>query len=307
MISQKKFVLLFFLTCLLTTPLGLLGLTNAVSQDQSPQAESETAIRQAVEAYVAAFNSGDAKALAALWAPEAVYINPVSGEEVVGREAIEKQFTDIFAEEKNAKLAATTISIGFVSPNVAIEQGTAKVIRPEQDPEVTQYSAVYVKQNGAWLLDRITEEVAIETISHYEQLKELEWMIGRWVDQDEEATVITECNWTRNQNFLTRSFVVQVGDEIDMAGLQIIGWDPADKLIRSWVFDSDGGFGQGVWKKEGNSWHVHQNGVLPDGQKSSAVNIVTMIDDNSCTLQSVNRTLGSELLPNIPEVQINKQ
>ncbi len=119
--------------------------------------------------------------------------------------------------------------------------------------------------------------------------------------------MVTECNWTRNNNFLTRSFTVQIRDRIDMAGMQIIGWDPAAKQIRSWVFDSDGGFGQATWKKKGNRWYIQQSGVLADGRKSSSVSIITYVDDNTCTFQSVNRTVDGELLPNIEEVQITKQ
>jgi uncharacterized protein (TIGR02246 family) len=291
---------------LLTLAMMAWSLASAVGAEVDRQAADEAAIRKAVEAYVAAFNQANAKALAALWAPEAVYINPLSGEQVVGREAIEGQFAAIFAEAKGAKLEATTGSIGFVSPNVAVEQGTAKVIRPEQAPEESQYTAVYVKREGQWLLDRVTEETVLVVTSHYEQLKDLEWMVGSWVDQDDEATVVTECNWTRNNNFLTRSFTIQVRDRIDMAGMQIIGWDPAAKQIRSWVFDSDGGFGQATWKKKGNRWYIQQSGVLPDGRKSSSVNIITYVDDNTCTLQSVNRTVDGELLPNIAEVKITK-
>lgn len=62
--------------------------------------------------------------------------------------------------------------------------------------------------------------------SHFEQLRELEWLIGRWLDQDDKATVATECNGTKNNNFITRSFTIQVRDRIDMAGMQIIGADP---------------------------------------------------------------------------------
>ena len=90
-------------------------------------------------------------------------------------------------------------------------------------------------------------------------------MVGSWVDQDDEATVVTQCNWTRNNNFLMRSFTVQIRDRIDMAGMQIIGWDPAAKQIRSWVFDSDGGFGQGTWKKKDNRWYIQQAASCPTG------------------------------------------
>jgi uncharacterized protein (TIGR02246 family) len=283
------------------------GLASAVGAEADRQAADEAAIREAVESYVAAFNQGDAKALAAMWSPEAVYTDPFSGEQVFGREAIEKQFAAIFAEANGAKLEATTDAIQFVSPNVAVEQGTAKVIRPDQAPEETEYTAVYVKRDGQWLLDRVSEEDVVVVPSNYEQLKELEWIIGRWVDQDEQAAVVTECNWTRNNNFITRSFTVQFRDRIDVAGMQIIGWDPAAKQIRSWVFDSDGGFGEGKWTRKGDRWYIQQTGVLPDGRKSSAVHIITRVDDGTCTLQAVNRTVDGELLPNIEEVQITKE
>jgi uncharacterized protein (TIGR02246 family) len=296
----------FMKKCIIAFAITAIGLGSCGAEEVQRQAESDVSIRKAVEAYVVAFNKRDAKAVAALWSPEAVYTNPLSGEEVVGRDAIEKQFVGVFAELKEAKLEVNTLSISFVSPNVAVEQGTAKVIVPEETPELTQYTAVYVKRGEEWLLDRMTEEGVPNILSHYERLKDLEWMVGSWVDQDEESKVTTECSWTKNKNFLTRSFTVQVGDQIEMAGMQIIGWDPLEKKIRSWVFDSDGGFAEGSWKKQGNQWHIHQAGVLPDGRKSSSVNIITYVDDSTCTLQSVNRVVDGEILPNIDEVQITK-
>lgn len=284
-----------------------LAVTMAKADDSAVATSPETEIRKVVEAYVAAFNKGDAKALAAMWSPEAVYINPLSGDRVVGREAIEKQFTAILAESKDVKLVATTDSVRLISPGVAVEHGTAKLVKADQTLEESQTTSIFVKREGKWLLDRVTEEEILEPISHYDQLKELEWMVGTWTDQDEVATVTTECNWTRNNNFLVRSFAIQIADRIDMSGMQIIGWDPAAKQIRSWVFDSDGGFGQGTWTKKDNRWHIQQVGVLPDGGKTSAVNIITYVDDHTCTLQSVNRTVDGELIPNVDEVTITKE
>lgn len=282
------------------------GLTPALGAATDRETADEAAIRQAVGAYVAAFNREDAKALAAMWSPDAVYTNRSSGEQVVGRAEIEKQFAAIFAE-KDIKLEAKTDSVRFVSPNVAMEQGKAKVLRPKQAPEESDYTAVYVKRDGQWLLDRVTEDETPVVPTHYEQLKELEWMIGRWVDQDENATVVTECNWTKNDNFIVRSFTVQIRDQIDMAGMQIIGWDASTKQIRSWVFDSDGGFGQATWKRKGDRWTVQQSGVLPDGRKSSATMLINRVDDNTCTVQMVNRTADGELLPNVAAVTLTKE
>lgn len=271
------------------------------------QATDEASIRKAVEAYVAAFNGGDSEKLAGMWLPDAVYTNPVSGEQVVGREAIEQQFASVFAASKGAKLVATTNSVQFISPGVAVENGTAKVIRPDQEPEETQYTAVYVKRDGQWLLDRVTEEDVPIVQSNYDHLKDLEWMIGTWVDGDDQANVVTTCQWTKNRNFITRMFSLTVRDRIDVSGMQIVGWDPAAKQIRSWVFDSDGGFGEGIWSKKGKAWHIQNTGTAPDGSSSSSVNIITYVDDNNFTWQSVNRQAGGELLPNVDEVVVVRQ
>jgi len=178
---------------LLTAALVVWGLAPAAGAEAVRQAADEAVIRKAVESYVASFNKGDAKALAALWSSAAVYTNPLSEEQVVGREAIEKEFAGIFANAKGARLEAKTDTIQFISPSVAVEYGTAKVTLPDQAPEETEYTAVYVKHETQWLLDRVTEKETPVVPSHYEQLKCLEWMTGRWVDQDDEATVVTEC------------------------------------------------------------------------------------------------------------------
>jgi uncharacterized protein (TIGR02246 family) len=269
------------------------------------QAADEAAIRKNDEAYVAAYNRHDAKAIASMWSSEAVYMDPDTGEAAVGREAIEKVFAGTLANLKDAKLEIDVKSIKFVSPNVAIETGVARVIRPKTEPETSTYTAVNVKREGKWLLDRISEEEPpAPPPSNYEHLKDLEWMVGSWIDRDEQATIQTDCEWTKNKNFMTRSFAMVIGDRISMAGMQIIGWDPAAKQIRSWVFDSDGGFSEGKWKRKDDRWLIQQIGTLPDGGKSSAINIMKKIDNDSFTWQSVERSVNGDPLPDVDEVLI---
>ena len=86
----------------------------------------------------------------------------------------------------------------------------------------------YTKQDGKWLTisardlpdDRLTPE---------EQLKQLQWMIGEWVDECPEALVITSYHWTDNQCYILSEFKVQVGGRPMMTGTQRIGWDPLAK------------------------------------------------------------------------------
>jgi len=282
----------------------------ATTGSRADQAADEAAIRKNDDAYVEAYNKHDAKALAALWSPEAVYVDPDTGKEAKGREEIEKEFADTFADLKDAKLEIADSAIKFLSPNVAVESGTARIIRPKEEPDESTYSALFVKREGKWLLDRVTEEEIAAPVAPpqlaYEHLKDLEWMIGSWVDNDDDddATIQTDCAWTKNKNFMTRSFAVVIGDQVDMSGMQIIGWDPAAKQIRSWVFDSDGGFYEGKWTKKNDRWVIQQTGTLPDGRKASEVNILKQIDNNSFTWQSVQRSVGGDVLPDVEEVTI---
>jgi uncharacterized protein (TIGR02246 family) len=285
----------------------LLSIGNFVNlssgQEPSEPSPDETAIRKAVAGYVAAFNKHDAEALAAFWSPEAVYLNQLTGEEVVGRPAITQQFTAMFKAMPEAKLVANTESVKFLSPNVAVEHGTSQFMVPKAEPEESTYSAVYVKREGQWLLDRVTDEVKeVTPLSHYEQLKVLEWMVGRWVDRNENASVEAECKWAKNQNFLVRSFKVSIADRIDMAGMQVIGWDPVAKTIRSWTFDSDGAFAQATWTQKGSKWFISNKGITVDGRKATMVNVMKLVDENSFTWQTIERTVDGELLPNIDEV-----
>ncbi|KAA5538728.1 SgcJ/EcaC family oxidoreductase [Roseiconus nitratireducens] len=271
------------------------------------QEADEAAIRHAVEAYVTAYNSGDAKSLASLWSPEAVYSKPGTQEQVVGREAIEQEFSSIFGENNESKLVVDSKWIQFMSPTVALESGIARLTRPDQTAEETEYSAVYVKRDDDWLLDRVTEKLTPSMGPNYEHLKELDWLIGTWVDEDNDARVETKYAWTANRNFISQMYSLSIGDQIEHSGLQVIGWDPTSRRIRSWTFDSDGGYGEGRWKKSGKVWHIINLGTLPDGTKSSSSNIIKYVDDDTFTWQSVSRMCDNELLPNVDEVVVVRQ
>jgi uncharacterized protein (TIGR02246 family) len=283
------------------TPIVLMG------QEVPDQSEGEAAIRKTGTEYVEAFNKRDAETLASYWSPAAVYLNRMTGEQVVGRAAIQQQFEALFEPQTKLQLAVSVESIQFISPNVAAEQGVATFLAPEAEPERVAYTAVYVRQAGKWLLDRVTDKETLAGPSSYEQLKPLEWMIGDWVDEDESASIVTECKWSKNNSFIVRSFAVSVEDRIDMSGMQIIGWDAAAKQVRSWTFDSEGGFSEGQWTQKGDRWYVTKTGVMADGSKASAVNIVTYVDDNAFKLQSTQRTVAGELLPNVDEVLVVRQ
>ncbi len=276
----------------------------AQAADKKPADTSdEAAIRAAVESYVAAYNRGDAKAVAAHWSDSGQWISP-SGERFQGKQAIEKELRSLLAQNKGVRIEVTRPTIRIISPDAAIEEGTARVFQPAEPPSESTYLAVHVKKDGHWKLDTVRETEIPAAPPANSPLEDLAWLVGQWTDDSPQAS--GECNvtWTKNKSFLSYSFKMSAPEWTTSNGTQVIGWDPAAGTIRSWMFDSDGGFGEGVWSKKGDSWVVKFSQVLPDGRKASATNIYTPVDANSFTWKSVGRKLDGEFLPNVEEVKM---
>lgn len=285
--------------CLLVAQVQLLA--DDRSNDRDSQAEA--AIRKTVASYVEAFNRGDATAVAEHWSEDGEWVSP-AGDRVKGRDAITEEMNAYFAEGGSPHIEISDATIRFLAPTVAVEEGTATVTRQGELPSQSTYIALHTKRDGKWKLDSVRETSIPTPPSNYDNLKALEWMIGTWVDQDDDATIETRCQWTKNRNFMTRSFKVIIDDRIELEGTQVVGWDAAAGRIRSWVFDSNGGFGQGVWSRDGDRWTVNVVHVLQDGSRGSAINIITRLDDNTFTWQSTGRAIAGAVMPNVDPVNV---
>lgn len=279
-----------------------------VTEAESAAVEADSAqISAASQAYLDAFNGQDVPKLVALWSPEGVYISRTSGDRIVGRERLAEEFAQVFGGESKPNLSGRTESVEFISPNVALERGTATVTGPDDSVTQTDYRIVYVKRDGTWLIDRVTEDEIIVPLSNYQHLKDLEWMIGEWVDAGEGITIEIECNWTTNDNFISRKYSVSTEDRVASTGLQIIGWDAKQQQIRSWLFDSDGGVITGEWTHGGDHWTVQSVATLPDGASGSYTSIFRPTDDGNYTWEKINRVLDGRLLPNINEIVVQRK
>ena len=82
-----------------------------------------------------------------------------------------------------------------------------------------------------------------------------------------------------------------------------IGWDPQSGQIKSWLFDSNGGHGEGLWTRTGDKeWVVKAQGVLRDGRPTSATQIHTIINKDSVKTSSIDRIIGGQVAPDIADV-----
>jgi uncharacterized protein (TIGR02246 family) len=288
-----------FLLCLI--PACLFGPV----ANKASASDDEAGVRKAIASYVDAFNQGDAAAVAAHWSELGEWIDP-TGTPIQGRDAILTEMKAYFSSDTKPKIELLDLSVRFLAPSVAVEQGTALVTRSDDSASESPYFAIHVLEDDKWQLSSVRELAPkpLPPPSHYEQLKDLKWMIGDWIDDQSGSAVTMRGEWTANRNFISRSFTVMIEDRIDMSGSQVIGWDPAAETIRSWVFDSDGGFTEGVWTRRDDGWSVRAVGVLPDGRRSSMVTIIRPIDDDTFTMQSVGREVDGELLPNIDEITV---
>ena len=240
----------------------------------------------------------------------------LAGRAVNGRAAIEQVFASSFQEYPGNTIEVKTENLRFLGADSAIEEGTATITNPPtaSEPrgssETNRYSVAYVKRDGKWLQDSVRDyplpESIVELTAH-EHLQELEWLIGDWVDESDEAEVHTTCRWSENQSFLLRSFQVRIRGRAALGGSQRIGWDPRLKQIRSWVFDSDGGFSESLWSRDGERWVIKTMGILKDGRTASATNVLTRINKDTMKWASADRTFGADVLADAEEITLVRE
>jgi uncharacterized protein (TIGR02246 family) len=276
--------------------------------EQAPErAKDESALLKNAEAFVEAFHKGDAKALAAFWTPDGDYTDQ-TGRQMKGREAIEKAFQGFFADNKGLKLRIDIASLRFVTPDVAVEDGTTSVIPPDGGPPSrARYAIVHVKKNDQWLLSSV-RDAPFAPPGNYENLRQLEWAIGDWATEEGKGEVARfSFAWAENQNFITSTFTTTFKNISIGGGTQWIGWDPAAKQLRSWTFDANGGFSEGSWTRDGSTkWVVTTKAVLPEGKKAVATLVVTRLDADTIGVQSKDRAVDGAKVPDTKEIKLKR-
>src|SRR5205823_5705382 len=135
----------------------------------------------------------------------------VTGRHLKGRKAIEKAFRDLFAEHKGLKVRIHSESLKFVTPDVALEDGTSAVIPPDgAPPSRARYTIVHVKKDGRWLLSSVRDS-PFTPPGNYQHLRALEWAIGDWTGKGDRGDVeLLSVAWGQNQNFLHATFTTTV-------------------------------------------------------------------------------------------------
>jgi uncharacterized protein (TIGR02246 family) len=265
--------------------------------------EIEKPFWQNAQAFVDAYVKKDAAAIGNLFTEDAEFYDEF-GELTVGREAIVRMYQDVFDTAPDVVVDEIAIErVRFIGDSVALEEGEVGVSQFEGGPrEINRYIAIYLKgKDGTWRINTL-KDFPRENPTPQERLDQLSWLLGEWVSEDPTSVVHTECHWSEDGNYLLRQYTVQIGDQPVMKGEQRIGWDPIRKVIRSWAFDSEGGYLAGTWRRSGDRWLVSSDGYNSDGEPTSALAVYTIHDPERITWQYRNVVIGNELQEDIKPI-----
>jgi uncharacterized protein (TIGR02246 family) len=264
------------------------------------------ALEKLSKAMIQAFDHRDAAAIAANWTDEGEFVHN-DGEPIRGRTEIQKGYAEFFNTlQGKPKLEIQSDSLRFPSADTAVTDTTLRL--KDDEGEIVacgRQNTLAVREDGQWKIAIVREwdrDTALDA-----NLKDLDWLVGTWQAATEERQVTITYEWDANKAFLRGKFSISEGGKVSESGTQIIGNDNAKRVIRAWVFQADGGFGDEVWSREGKKWSVDVHAVRADGKVLTATNIYIQVAPDTVTWQAVNQTLDGVPITDTPPLKVTKQ
>ena len=272
--------------------------TEVVGQpaEAKDRAADEAAVRAHNQAYAAALMAGDLDAVMAFWAPDGDYVDE-AGKVTTGKDNIAGLFKKALPDLKGSKITGKVLNMKFLSPNIVFEDGVLETTSATGVKDSGRFAAVWTRAGDKWLLSSV-RDLPVEANDlpslAAAQLKELEWLVGEWVDDQPKKDVTMTCTWDINKTFLLMHYQVKREGADDLVVTVRVGWDGAGGRIRSWTFDSQGGFSEGYWMKDGKRWLVGSAGVLPDGGIGESTLIYEFKDENTFVWRATEREVDGQ-------------
>ncbi len=269
--------------------------------------DEKSAVRRSLEAFVDSFNKADAKAVAGMVTDRFEFIDD-SGVTLQGKAEFEGMLGKYFAKNKDAKLHLTLDGVRVVSKEVALEDAESTITVPEKKAQTTRrVNIVFAKADGLWKLASIREfpEIAVP-VSASERLKDLEFLVGDWIEESADAVVETTVSWAKDKKHLKLVFAVKTKGQTTLKGTQRIAVDPLTDQIKGWTFDSEGGYANSIWAKGADHWIVRASGVSSEGDGAGATHVIKLLAKDRIEWKSMHRVIGSDVVPDRTVVLVRK-
>ncbi len=272
------------------------------SRAQPPAAKpgsDKAAIEQSARDFESAFNRGDAKAIAAMWTAN----GESRGEQIlIGRDAIEKGYSEFFKANPDAKIEVLFDVVRFPADNLAVEEGLLRLTHgPKSLPSTTQYTALHIRDNGVWKI-----AISTESGAGIERVEDLDWLGGDWVSSANDSDVKFSFKKDPTKPVILASYRHTRKGEDPISGTMRIAGDPETDLLRSWSFQDDGGHSQAIWTHDGKSWLIETHGVLANGTPTSEVIVLQRVGPDVITWRSIDRVLGDTPMENTVPLRLTR-
>lgn len=262
----------------------------------------EKELRAQAITYAAAFARGDAKALASMWSEDGTF-TLADGSRLSGRKAIESFFATDFAHRSGQELDISINALSFPSENLAIEEGTTRIRTGPDAGALARYMVVHVKKDGKWQMSAVSEDDQSPLAT--DSIEDLSWLIGNWSFEGPLGSMRAQAEWAGGQhNFIRMMIASEDGNKI---AVQVIGRDPLSGRLKSWHFAPGGGYGTGLWVRDGETWLETAESVEPDGCLGSSVNILKKLDEKTFSWHSTGRSLAGKQMPDTPEITLSRK
>jgi len=275
--------------------IGLGTFYSSAQQTPATTKNEDPSLRSAMEQYSKDLKTGDLTKIMSHWTTDADFTDE-DGKVIKGREAIGKLFKENLTDLKAGKSEIKIESLRFLTPDVVAINGAVEFTQADGIVDSNRFSAVWTKKDGNWLIASAHDLPDLVGSAGDRGMKELQWLTGDWTAEDRGTKVKLSVKPELDGKFAIMRYDIK-GPKGSLTVIQMLGFDPIQGALRSWAFDSRGGFGESLWSRENSVWTSESTGVLPSGQTGSAVNYVRVLSPNSFTWQSTQREVEGQPIP----------
>ena len=285
-------------SAMLVIALTVFATERLYAQDKAPsRSGDEQAVRKSIESFTRAFAAGQDEAAARLLTYGADLIAD-DGTIVRGRQQIQTAIALHAADNSQVKIEKLSDTVRFPSRDTAVVEGVIRVVHSDSGTANKRFEIHCAREDGKWLLSKIQDWPHEQAA-----LLDLEWMIGTWKSKQKDAEVETTYEWFGNKAFIRANFTIRENNK-SYTGMQMIGVDPETGLLRTWIFEANGGVGEGLALQDEKQWVFESTTELTSGDVLEATNILVRISGNAFTWQPLDLSVNGEQFGNLPPVKV---
>jgi len=263
------------------------------AEDEEGREAIPADIRALGEAYLKAYEAGDAAALVKCFTSNAEYTT-AGGAVYRGRLPIHSLAQRFFMANPGVKLEVEAGELRILGEAIATKDGVATI--RSADGKVlarSRFTALYTRDGGRWLCASLRDYELREGVAR-DRLEQVAFLVGDWIEETEEATIESSCRWSEDGPYLMQTFKVTAKGGETRSSTQRIAWDPLLRKIRSWIWDSDGGLGEAIWTRLEDGFALQSRGVSSAGVVGTGLYRILPQGEDAFRWEATQQTVGEE-------------